>query len=157
MLRRGTRAFWHMTLGNLLIGFAVIIGASILNALLAAVGFIALVLMFAGVFMLVWFAVIVTAIANYAVICEASDRPTNLALSWAALKPNARPAAASLAILFMAYFFLSTVISSGLNGLGLDMDIVWLVVSGILSFLMSAIHVGALTKLFRPKGVDRVV
>ena len=76
MLRRGTRAFWHMTLGNLLIGFVVVVGASILNALLAAVGFIALVLMFAGIFMLVWFAVIVTAIANYAVICEASDRPT---------------------------------------------------------------------------------
>ena len=157
MVRRSFRAFWHMTLANILLISAVLTGASVLNALLSAVGFLALVLVFAGIFILVWFAIFINAVANYAVVCEASDQPTTLALSWRALKPNARPAAASLAIFFLMYFFLSSLLSSGLNGLGLGYDRVWLIISGTLSFLLSALHVAALTVFFRPTRVDEVV
>ena len=152
---RSLRAFWHITLANIVLVFVVVSGATILNSLLSVVGFLALVIVFAGIFILVWFAILISATANYAVISEACDRPTTLAFAWQSLKPNARPASASLAILFLGYFFISSIFSSGLNGLEFGYDRIWLIVSGALSFLLSAIHIAALTAIFdidRPNG-----
>lgn len=156
MIRRSLRAFWHMTLANLILVFVVVSGASILNTLLSVVGFLALVIVFAGIFILVWFAILINVVANYAVISEACDRLTNLAFAWRSIKPLARPAAASLAVLFLVYFFLNSLLSSGLNGLEFGYDRIWLIVSGSLSFLLSAIHIAGLTAIFDAGRIDEI-
>lgn len=155
LAERSLRSFWHLTLANILFVAGIFMGATILGMLASAVGFLALVIMFAGSFILVWFAVIVFTVANFALLREAGDHPTSLAAAWQMIQPSIRAASASLACLFLVYFFASAFITSGLEGMGLESNRLFLIVTGTLGFLLSAVHVSALTALPAAYQVDR--
>ncbi len=155
LAERSLRSFWHLTLANILFVTGIFMGATILGMLASTVGFLAMVIIFAGSFVLVWFAVIVFTVANFALLREAADHPTSLAAAWQMVQPNARSASASLASLFLVYFFASAFIASGLEGMGVESNRIFLIVNGTLGFLLSAVHVSALTALPVAYHVDR--
>lgn len=146
VLRIG-RGFAHLLLANVLMIGSILVGGAILATLASAVGFLALVIIFAGGFGLVWLAIALSAAANYALLLEAVDTRTTLSAAWARLKAQARPAVGSLACLYLLSFFLSMLLSSGLRGLSINSDLVWLTVSGALSFAVAALHITALCRL----------
>lgn len=157
MFVRSFRAFWHITLSNVLLATMLGVGLTVLGALASAVGFLSMVVIFAGVFAMVWAAIALNAAAHFAVLLESVDHPTSLFSAWKSLGKNARPATASLGSLFLVYFMVSAMLSSLINGIGLENDRVWLVISGALTFSVSAIHIAALTHFIVAKPVDITV
>lgn len=154
MLVRSLRAFWHMILANILLALMLAVGLTVLGALVSSVGFLAMVLVFAGVFAMVWTAIALNAAAHFSVLLEAVDHPTGLFTAWKSFGKNARPATASLGSLFLVYFVSSALLSSLIGGLGIENDRVWLAISGALTFAVSAIHIAALTRFIVAKPVD---
>ncbi len=154
MLTRSLRAFWHMTVSNILLAIMLGVGLTVLGALASAVGILSMVVIFAGVFAMVWAAIALNAAAHFAVLLESVDHPTRLLTAWKSFGKNTRPATASLGCLFLVYFMVSALMSSLVSGLGIENDRVWLVVSGALTFAVSAIHVAALTRFIIAKPVD---
>lgn len=154
MFVRSLRAFLHMTLANILLAIMLGVGLTVLGALASAVGFLSMVVIFAGVFAMVWAAIALNAAAHFAVLLESVDHPTSLHAAWKSFGVNARPATASLGCLFLVYFMASALMSSLVNGFGIENDRVWLVISGALTFAVSAIHIAALTRFIIAKPVD---
>lgn len=147
ILKRSIRSFGHLTLGNIILFIVLAVGISTLTALTNAVGFIAMVVVFAGIFALTWAVIIISTTVNFAVLHEACDQEVTLLHAWQTLQSCIRPAATSFACLILPYFFASALISSGLEGLGIENSRIWLIVSSCLGFALSALHIATLTAL----------
>ncbi len=145
MFVRTIRSFWHIILANLVLAAAMLFGGAILVSLASAAGTLAMVLVFAGVFAMIWLAITINAVANLAVLMEAQDKPLSLAHAWQKMRPYARPAVASLGIIFLLTLFINIVVSSLLAGIGLDHDRLWIVLSGAVGFTASAVHITTLS------------
>lgn len=145
MFVRTIRSFWHIILANLVLAAAMLFGGAILVSLASAAGTIAMVLVFAGVFAMVWLAITINAVANLAVMMEAQDHPLSLAIALQMMRPYARSAVASLGVVFLLAFVANILLSSLQASFGLDHDRLWLVASGAVGFAASAVHIAALT------------
>ncbi len=147
ILKRSLRSFGHLTLGNIVLFVVLAVGISTLSALTNTVGFIAMVVVFAGIFALTWAAIIISTTVNFAVLHEACDQEVTLLKAWQTLRLCVRPAATSFACLVLLYFFASALMSSALEGLGIDNSRILLITSGSLGFALSALHIATLTAL----------
>ncbi len=145
MLVRTIRSFGHIILANLVLAAAMLFSGAVLVSLASAAGMLAMVLVFAGVSAMIWLAVTINAVANLAVTREAQDKPLSLAHAWQKMRPYARPAVASLGIIFLLTFLANILLSSLLASIGVDYDRLWIVLSGAVGFTASAVHITALT------------
>ncbi len=144
LIQRSFRAFFHLLLASILTGIAIVAGGFILFSLANTVGFLAMVLVLAGGFSLVWISVLVNAIANFCVLCEAQDKPLTLATGWQVLKPNASPAAATLALFWVASMIGSILIGGLLGDAGNTFYRFSLMISSTFSFAATAMHISGL-------------
>lgn len=154
MLRRILRAFWHQTFANILFVLLVVFGGVILGTLAASVGFLSMVIVFAGTFAIAWISIALFAMAHFAMLLESLDKPSSLADAFQSLKLQARPATASLGVLFLVYLIVNTLLSSLIGSIDLGTNRLWLIVSGALTYAISALHIAALSRLIIAKPVD---
>lgn len=147
LLLRSTRAFWHLILASIITGGVLILGGFVLFSLASTVGFLAMVLVLAGSFAMVWIAVLVNTSANFSVLLEAQDQPTSLQRSWQLLKPQAGPAAASLACFWVISMMATLLVDGIIGNVGVQFYRLSIVASGTIGFAATAFHISALACL----------
>lgn len=145
---RALRAFWHLLLASVLIGGALFGASVILFLLTSTLGFLASVLFLAGVFAVVWFSIIVSNVANYAVLLEAQDLPISFTDAWRKLRPVIAPTAAGLAIFWLASMVANLLLGNiYASGAALGLERLTLAVSFTFYFAVTALHTASLARL----------
>ena len=139
------RSFSHYITATLLMGAALIVGGMVITMLGSIIGFLAMPLVFAGALSFVWLTIILNAVANYAVIFEAQDKPISYADAWRKFRPAFVPLSACLAAFYMASIIVGFVINGLFGPTGMGLPLFGMAVNGAVSFCVGALHIAALT------------
>ena len=144
--RRFARSFSHFITATLLTAAALVLGGAVITMLASLIGFLATPLVFAGGLALIWISIILNAVANYAVLYEAQDKPIGFTDAWRKFRPVFIPLSASLAVFIMVSIIASFIVT-GLFGVdGLNMRLVDTALKSALGFSASALHISALVR-----------
>lgn len=141
---RSLRAAWHLFLAGVITVVVFAFGGTILFSLASTLGFLAMVIVFAGGIGLAWVGFMINASANFAVTLEARDRPVSLAAAAQRLRPQAIPAATSLACFWVISMVAGMLVSGLIGENNESLYRLSLAVSGTFGFAASALHIAAL-------------
>lgn len=141
---RFLRSFSHYITATLLTAAAILLGGFILTTVAPFLGFLAMPLVFAGGLGFIWAAIILNAIANYAVFYEAQDKPISFADAWRKFKPAFIPLSACLAAFYMISIIAGLVFSGLFGPDGLNSQVAGMALNGAFSFCVGALHMAAL-------------
>ncbi|WP_417450555.1 hypothetical protein [Kordiimonas sp.] len=145
-LRRGFRSFLHMVAANGLTVLLGLVGLPLLAALTTGIGGIGNAVMMTAIVLMIWAALALTSVAHLAIAAEARDRKETLLSAWRRGRFFLMPMTASLAALFLLAFVADLILMAIFAAVTPPsmFDTLSAVVSGVILFGTSALHIAAL-------------